>query len=106
VSDSELIDLYSRALIFCLPSIGEGFGLVLLEAMASACAIVSTVPLDYEGIRVQSENVEQLSNAIKYLIDNKNVAKKMGKINRVKAKEYSWDKFTKRILEIYEELIL
>ena len=45
VPEKRLIDLYSRALVFCLPSIGETFGFVQLEAMASGCAIVSTIPL-------------------------------------------------------------
>ncbi len=105
VPNKKLIDLYSRALIFCLPSIGEGFGLVLLEAMASGCAIVSTIPLDYEGVRVEIGDVEGLKKAIKFLLNNPKKAKIMGKENRKKAVEYNWNKFVSRIIEIYKELI-
>ncbi|HDJ96490.1 MAG TPA: glycosyltransferase family 1 protein, partial [Candidatus Aenigmarchaeota archaeon] len=70
VPTETLIDLYSRALVFCLPSIGEGFGIVLLEAMASGCAIVSTIPLDYEGFKVGMGNVDQLVDSIDWLIKN------------------------------------
>lgn len=105
IPDEKLMDLYSRALIFCLPSIGEGFGLVLLEAMASGCAIVSTIPLDYEGVGVDCSNVEQLKNAIDHLIDNPKKAERMGRINRKKAKKYNWDDFTKRLIKIYEEIL-
>ena len=105
VSEKELLDLYSRALVFCLPSVGETFGFVILEAMASACSIVSTVPLEYEGFRIEVGNVEQLTYAINYLIKHQKEAIKMGKINREKAKDYRWDKFIDRLIQIYEELL-
>jgi glycosyltransferase involved in cell wall biosynthesis len=97
----KMLELYSKALVFCLPSIGEGLGIVLLEAMASGCAIVSTIPFDYSGFTVQPRNVEQLVEKIKYLFENRKVAIEMGKENRKKAKQYSWDK----ILEIYRNVI-
>jgi len=103
VSKEKLIDLYSRALVFCLPSIGEGFGLVLLEAMASGCAIVSTVPLDYEGMRIDFGDVNNLKNSIEYLIDNQKVALKMGRKNRKGVKEYRWDSFIDKLVQVYED---
>jgi len=102
VSDKELIDLYSRALVFCLPSIGEGFGLVLLEAMASGCSIVSTIPLGYEGIKVRIGDIVGLKNALLSLLDNPKKAERMGRKNRERAKEYDWKKFISRLIEIYE----
>ena len=96
-----LYELYSKALVFCLPSIGEGLGIVLLEAMASGCAIVATIPFDYSGFTVQPRNVEQLVEKIKYLFENKKIAIKMGEENRKKVKQYSWGK----ILEIYRNVI-
>jgi len=104
VSEHKLIDLYSRALIFCLPSVGETFGFVQLEAMASGCAIVSTMPLDYEGIKVDACNAKQIEDAIRYLIDNPRAAVKMGKKNRRKAKSYRWDDFMDRLIEVYEDV--
>ena len=103
--EEEIIDLYSRALVFCLPSVDEGFGLVLIEAMASGCAIVSTIPLDYEGIKTDVGNTEQLKNGIKYLINNPDIALEMGKKNREEAKNYSWDTFIKKLIKTYEEIL-
>ena len=105
VSHERLLDLYARAPIFCLPSISETFGLVIIEAMASGCAIVSTVPLDYEGRKIDIRNVEQLREAIRYLFDNRNVCLKMGEINRNKAKDYNWDDFVDSMVEVYKEVL-
>ncbi|MEM7825410.1 MAG: glycosyltransferase family 4 protein [Candidatus Aenigmatarchaeota archaeon] len=105
VSDEELAELYSKALIFCLPSVGEGFGFVLLEAMASGCAIVSTVPLDFCGIHIKFGDVKELASSIKYLIENQKKAEKMGRMNIEKTKPYDWDKFIDRLIEIYEEVL-
>jgi len=105
VSHEQLLDLYARAPIFCLPSIAETFGLVIIEAMASSCAIVSTVPLDYEGRKIDIRNVEQLKEAIRFLFDNRNVCLKMGETNRNKAKDYSWDNFVDSLVKVYKEVL-
>ena len=41
ISRAELVSEYNRAAVFCLPSVQEGFGIVLLEAMAAGKAIVT-----------------------------------------------------------------
>lgn len=104
LSEEELVDLYSRARVFCLPSIAETFGLVILEAMASGCAIVSTVPLDYEGVKVDIGNAGELKEAIRFLFENRDLSLKMGKINRRKAMDYSWDSFIAELIGVYEEI--
>ena len=106
VPEKKLIDLYSRALIFCLPSAGETFGFVQLEAMASGCAIISTIPLDYSGIKVKFGNSKKIKKAIEYLIENPDKALKMGKKNRKKAKEYDWNLFIEKLIETYKEVLL
>jgi len=105
VSERELIDLYSRALIFCLPSMGEGFGFVIPEAMASGCAIVSTIPLGYKGFVVKPKNVEMLKKSIEYLIEHQDVTKKWGKENRKISEIYNWDEYINKLIKLYEELI-
>lgn len=105
VSDEKLVDLYSRALVFCAPSVAETFGFTILEAMASGCAIVSTIPLAYEGIRIDSGNAAKLKTAIEKLINNKYLAIRMGRENRRRAKAYSWKNFMKNLVELYEEIL-
>ncbi len=101
----ELQNLFSRALVFCLPSVAETFGLVLLEAMASGCAIVSTVPLDYRGVKLQYGDNVALKNAIMKFMDNPKLAERLGKENVKIAKKYDWKVFVDSLEKMYYELL-
>ncbi len=101
----ELQNLFSHALIFCLPSVAETFGIVLLEAMASGCAIVSTVPLDYRGVKVQYGDNDALKHAIKELVENPKLAERLGKENVKLAKKYDWEVFVGNLESLYYRLL-
>ena len=70
VSDAQLEDLYRRAKVFCLPSIGEGVGLVALEAASFGCDIVVTSiggPKEYYADMayvVNPYNVDEIGMAV------------------------------------------
>lgn len=74
--------------IFCLPSttMGESFGIVNLEAMASGVPIVSSnfggipdiVKHGENGLLVEPKDVEGLADALIYLLKNEDLRKKMG----------------------------
>lgn len=101
ISRKELAGLYSRADIFALPSTGEGFGLVFLEAMAFGKAIVGAnaggVPdvlqHEREGLLV-APTVEAVSSALRRLLSDPLYRKKLGMQGRERVRtEFSFAQF-------------
>jgi len=113
ISHVELSALYRKSKIFVLPSLDEQQPLTVLEAMASGLPIVTTkvgasnlVKDGVNGIIVPPKNPEALAEAINYLLENPEIARRMGKINRnLIEKEYSWIHIAKEIGEIYNSLV-
>jgi len=99
-----LIKLYNRALLFCSPSLTEGFGISLLEAMASGCATISTIDIGQEGFIIKPKNTEEIVRSVKYLIENQQKAIEIGRKNRKLAKTFTWEKFIYDYLKIYTSL--
>jgi len=106
---------YKSADIFCLPSItmAEAFGIVNLEAMACGIPVISSklggipdVVTDREtGLLVKPEDKEALADAIILLLENEDIARKMGNKGKRKVEEYSWKKIAEKTEEVYESLI-
>lgn len=103
-SGRSFFDMYSKAAAFFLPSYGETFGFVLIEAMASGCPIVSTIPLGYKGFVVNPGDIKNMAKSIEYLIKNPKKAQKMGKQNIKLSKKYTWKRFTDNLIGIYKDI--
>jgi glycosyltransferase involved in cell wall biosynthesis len=102
---SVLAGAFARASIFFLPSKAESFGLVVVEAMASGCAVVSTVPLKYEGAHVTEGDVPGMTAAIRRLSDDLDTTAELGRRNVHLAREYSWDTFSHALIETYRDVL-
>lgn len=71
---------YEKADIFILPSIWEGFGIVILEAFRAKIAVIASniegpaelIKNNYNGLLFEPKNVVELTDKIQFLIDNKN----------------------------------
>lgn len=116
VSDNELAEYYKLSDLVILPSItmGEAFGLVLIEAMASYTPVIASdlpgvrtvVDNGVNGFLVQPKNIEQLSSKIEYMLQNREMLKKMATNGRKKVEEkYSWTNIVKKLENQYKDAL-
>jgi glycosyltransferase involved in cell wall biosynthesis len=100
--------------VFVLPSIQEGFGIVLLEAMALGKPIVAShvggipeiVQHEKTGILVKAADVEELSKGVLTLLNDPNKRRKMGEQAQKRAAEYfSVERMMERLYGLYEDVL-
>lgn len=112
VSASTLDTLYKRSALFALPSGGEGFGLVYLEAMAHRLPCVGSVRdaaseiiVDgHTGRLVEQDNVAGLSDTLAALLLDEPRRHGMGEAGyRRAATEFSFDRFSSRVCTLLNE---
>ena len=110
VSEDDLPCIYKGADLFVLPSLYEGFGLVLLEAMACrtpiAASNVSSIPevVGDAALLFNPYVDEDMYNSIYTLLSDDALREDM-KLSGVKrARLFSWEKMAKETLRIYEQV--
>jgi glycosyltransferase involved in cell wall biosynthesis len=102
---AKLREHFARAAIFCMPSYVETFGLALVEAQASGCAIVSSVPLDFKGISIPPRDVDALTQAIETLWSDAAGTEQAGRENVLLARQYDWERYADQLFAQYRRLI-
>jgi len=108
-SEAELAEHYRRGDVFVAPSTGqESFGIVLLEAMASARPIVcSDIPgyrrvVDPGGCRlVPPGDARELARALSNLARQSELRRRMGASNCARAQTYDWSPIARRVRDEY-----
>jgi len=106
VSDSEVLSLYAKADVFVYPSLYEGFGLPVLEAMACGCPVitsnVSSLPevVGDAAFLVDPYNVEALAQAMLTVLEDDELKKEMSKRGITQAQKFSWDKAAAEFLAV------
>lgn len=112
VPDFDLPGLYHHALCFALPSLYEGFGLPVLEAMAYECPVVvsnvSSLPeiAGKAGIYVDSENVASIKDGLLTAVRQRNLVQGKARIKQGKeqVKEFTWEDAARKTLTVLEEV--
>jgi glycosyltransferase involved in cell wall biosynthesis len=117
ISEERLQEYYTRCDAFVLPSISseqEGFGIVLLEAMASGRPVIST---DIVGVAkevrrvnagriVRPKDINALAQAALEILSDEELAGEMGiRGRRLVEEKYTWKKIGRDMLEIYMGLV-
>ena len=99
--------------ILLLPSYGEGFPMVIPEAMALGCVIISTtvgaipeiIKEGENGFLFQPGDVKGMSEAINRLMDHKDTMRQIQKNNIEKAKDFTVDTFIRNLIGIYKNTL-
>lgn len=114
VSDSDLRYYYSISDIFVLPSIGEGFGLVALEAIASGIPVILAdtgglkhILAEVGGypINMKKDIPNQISNIIKSVFLNPIPEHELRRRQLILKDNYSWESVAEMLESIYTEAI-
>lgn len=106
----ELVALYNRAAVFVFPSLYEGFGLPVLEAMQCGCPVVASrrgsLPevVGDAGVLVEPQDTDELADAIRRILDDPLWREDLRKRGFVNARRFSWERTAQKTLELYHRV--
>lgn len=110
VPDDDLPAFYQHAKFFVLPSLYEGFGLPVLEAMKFGCPVltsnISSLP-EAGGDAAEycdPTNVDDITEKMERLLSNAELRSKLSKKGYEQIKKFSWEKAAKETLQVLQEV--
>jgi glycosyltransferase involved in cell wall biosynthesis len=111
VSDEDLVFLYNAATVFAMPSLYEGFGLPVLEAMKSGCPVVTS----HEGSLpevvgeaahfVDAYSVDSISEGIIKVFSDTKLQKELREKGLIQSSKFSWEKTANATLKVYGKIL-
>ena len=111
VDEKRLVDLYNTASLYVQPSLAEGFGLPVLEAMACGCPVVvsncsslSEITND-ASVEVDPLDEQSIASGILSIINDKNHRKKLSLLGLKHVGRFSWEKTAAKTLEVYKKVL-
>lgn len=111
VPTEDLVTIYNLATVFVMPSLYEGFGLPILEAMSCGCPVITTkqgslgeVAGD-AALYVDAYSKEDMTKGIKEVFENPILQKKLMLEGLKRINEFSWKKAAGETLEVYKKVI-
>jgi glycosyltransferase involved in cell wall biosynthesis len=111
VSDSKLRALYNNASLFVFPSLFEGFGLPLVEAMNSGCPIAASdrtanaEVVGEAGVLFDPENTQAIADAIYSIIFDRTLAENLIDKGHRRAELFSWANMARTTLQAYSKAL-
>lgn len=110
VSDSALAKLYKEAAVFAYPSLYEGFGFPVLEALSFGAPVVtsniSSLPevAGKAAVLVNPKDTKSISHGLQRLLEHKEEAACLQRLAKTQAEKFSWEVTAKKTLKVFEEV--
>ena len=111
VGQKKLSELYSNAALFVLPSLLEGFGMPVVEAMSAGVPVMCS---DIEVFReitsgnaevVQGWSVNKWANTMKHLLEDISASETLSKAEKKAAKRFNWKTCAEKTWEVYLNVV-
>jgi len=111
VPDEDLVAIYNLATVFVMPSLYEGFGLPILEAMACGCPVITTKEGSLNEVAgdgayfVDAYDYKSIANGIKEVFYDEDLQKKLSEKGLENAAKFSWKQTASDTLEVYKKVL-
>ena len=111
VDDASLVACYNAATVLLHPSLCEGYGLPMAEAMASGCPVVasdrSAMPevLGGAGLVAPIDNIDAMAAALRQVVDDPNVGHALRQAGLARAEQLTWRHFAEANLSVYRTVL-
>lgn len=110
VSDPDLIQIYNQAEIFVYPSIFEGFGLPVVEAMkcglpvlvSNSSSLVEIAP--DKNFLIDPDNTEEFAEKIEKILKNDKLKKELSEKSQKQSEKFKWETTAREVLQIYKKI--
>lgn len=110
VSKSDLPALYSGAKVFVFPSLYEGFGLPIVEAMSCGVPVITSstsATAEIAGdaaVVIDPYQVNEIFEAVKELVDNKKNREDLVKKGLIRSKKFTWEEAARKTIKVFEKV--
>ena len=112
VPRDDLAALYAGAGVFCFPSLLEGFGFPVVEAMAHGTPVVTSRGTSTEelaeggaGLLVDPTDVDDVASALSSVLENEALAGRLARAGRERAMRYTWETTADLVSSAYDEAL-
>lgn len=112
IPTADLVALYNLATVFVFPSVYEGFGLPIVEAMQSGCPVIISregcMPEVGDGAveYFDAFNTDSLENTISKVLQSKKMQKELSQKGLEQAKKFSWKITAEKTIESYKKALI
>lgn len=107
----DLDDLFARASIFAFPSLDEGFGIPVLEAMAAGVPVLTSNSSALKELAcgasrlVDPWRADEISDALEQLANNESLRQELINAGLARAAQFTWPDALKKTYTVYQELV-